>query len=144
MLRCYKWISECWPKDFLHNCNPSIEYLELYAVTTAVVDWIHKFKNRRIILFCDNKSVVDMINITSTSCKKCMVLIRIIVLKGLLENVRIFAKHVKGVNNGLADSLSRLKMEQFWDLCKKDNRMVNQKPSSVPEVLWPIQKIWKY
>ena len=30
-----------------------------------------------------------MINITSTSCKYCMVLIRLIVLNGLVENVRI-------------------------------------------------------
>ena len=50
----------------LKKFKPSIEYLELYAVTAAVLTWIHQFKNRRIILFCDNQSVVDMINLTST------------------------------------------------------------------------------
>ena len=89
------WMSQTWPAEFIRRNKPSIEYLELLAVTAAVLAWINKFRDRRIILFCDNKSVVDMINFTTTSCKNCMVLIRIIVLKGLVENVRVFAKHVK-------------------------------------------------
>ena len=93
------WMSQNWDKEFIAKYRPSIEYLELFAVTAAVLAWIHRFKNKRIILFCDNKSVVDMINLTSTSCKNCMVLIRVIVLKGLIENVRIFARHVPGVLN---------------------------------------------
>ena len=115
-----RWMYQMWPREFLERCKPSIEYLELYAVKAAVLAWIQQFKNRRIILFCDNKSVVDMINITSTSCKNCMVLIRIIVLKGLMDNVRIFAKHVKGISNGLADSLSRNKIDSFHQMCKQE------------------------
>ena len=114
-----EWMQQNWSEVFLNKCKPSIDYLELYAVTAAVITWIHKFKNRRVILFCDNQSVVDMINITSTSCKNCMVLIRIIVLKGMLENVRIFARHVKGIKNDLADSLSRDKIELFTKLCEE-------------------------
>ena len=138
-----EWMSEVWPAAFLKQFKPSIEYLELFAVTAAVLAWIHKFKNRRIVLFCDNQSVVDMINVTSTSCKNCMVLIRFIVLKGLLENVRVFAKHVRGVNNGLADSLSRQKMKLFRKQCDAENRRIQHTPTAVPSVLWPVDKIWK-
>ena len=113
----------------------------MFAVTAAVSK---KFKNRRIILFCDNKSVVDMINITSTSCKNCMVLIRLIVLKGLLENVRIFAKHVEGVKNNLADSLSRDKLKLFFEDCVKEGRTTDPDPTPVPEAIWPVEKIWKH
>ena len=42
--------------------NPSIEYLELFALTAAVLTWGSKLKNRRITIFCDNLSVVCMIN----------------------------------------------------------------------------------
>ena len=93
------WMIQMWDEKFIKKWRPSIEYLELYAVTAAVLAWIHQFKNRRIILLCDNKSVVDMINYTTTSCKNYMVLIRIIVLRGLIDNVRIFAMHVKGTKN---------------------------------------------
>ena len=72
-----------------------------------------------------------------------MVLIRIIALKGLMENVRIFAKHVKGVANGLADSLSRNKIKNFLDLCKKEGREISSSATQLSEVIWPIEKIWK-
>ena len=85
-----------------------------------------------------------MINLTTTSCKNCMVLIRIIVLKGLIENVRVFARDVKGVNNGIADSLSRLKYRQFYKLCRQENRTVEKLASKVPDAIWPMDKIWKY
>ena len=101
---------QMWPKLFLNKHKPSIEYLELNAVMAAVLTWIHLFKNRRVILFCDNQSVVYMINLTTTSCKNCMVWIRVIVLKGLIENVRVFARHIVGTKNSMADSLSRNKI----------------------------------
>ena len=75
------WMYQKWDPAFIKKHRPSIEYLELFAVTAGVLTWIHRFRNKRIILFCDNQSVVDMINLTSTSCKNCMVLIRCIVLK---------------------------------------------------------------
>ena len=136
------WMYWDWSSEFLEEYTPSIEYLELYAVTAAVLSWIDRFRNRGIILFCDNKSVVDMINNTSTSCKNCMVLIRMIVLKGLVDNVRIFARHVPGVQNGLADSLSRNKFSEFYKLCAAEGRSLDSTPTKVPQVLWPIQKIW--
>ena len=136
-------MSQEWPQEFIKQKKPSIESLELFGVTAAVLAWIHKFRNKRIILFCDNQSVVDMINVTSTSCRHCMVLIRMIVLKGLIENIRIFARHVKGVNNGLADSLSRGKFNQFKKLCREEQRTTNLVTTPVPEAIWPITKIWR-
>ena len=137
------WMYQLWPPQFIEKYNPSIEYLELFAVTAGVLTWIHKFKNKRIILFCDNRSVVDMINLTTTSCKNCMVLIRMIVLKGLVENIRIFARHVKGVKNDLADSLSRNRILQFKKLCKDQGKEIDNMPTPIPEVLWPIEKLWR-
>ena len=137
------WMMQKWDQEFLQKNKPSIEYLELFAVTAAVLAWIHKFKNGRIILFCDNRSVVDMINYITTSCRNCMVLIRIIVLKGLIENVRIFARHVKGTDNGLADSLSRDNWSQFTKLCFKKAKQVEKFATKVPNAIWPMDKIWK-
>ena len=136
------WMYQTWPREFLIERKPSIEYLELFAVTAVVLSWIDRFRNRRVILFCDNQSVVDMINAISTSCMKCMVLIRLIVLKGLVENVRIFAKHVKGSKNVLADALSRDQIDTFHLECRKRNKVMEAKPVPVPEVMWPMEKVW--
>ena len=137
------WMHQNWSPEFIDKYTPSIEYLELYAVTAAVLAWISQFKNRRIILFCDNQSVVDMINQTSTSCKNCMVLIRIIVLTGLVENIRIFAKHVEGKKNIYADSLSRDQIDYFLYLCKKNDKEIDPAAVDVPQAIWPVEKIWK-
>ena len=134
-----EWFIGKWD-SFAKLVKPSIEYLELYAVTVGVVIWIQKFRNKRIVLFCDNQSVVDMINSSSSSCRKCMVLIRIIVLNRLLHNVRIYARHIRGVLNGRSDALSRKNMSKFWKLSK--NMTVQRDPREIPEELWPIGEIW--
>ena len=66
-----------------------------------------------------------------------------IVLKGLMENVRVFARHVKGVKNVLADSLSRNKINCFKEECMEQGRNFDPAPTSIPQVLWPMDHIWK-
>ena len=137
------WMFQMWDKKFIQKYRPSIEYLELFAVTAAVLTWIHQFRNQRIVLFCDNQSVVSMINLTTTSCRNCMVLIRLIVLQGLKENVRVFAKHVEGVKNSLADSLSRNKIDSFKESSRKSDKIIDEIPTQIPDMIWPMEKIWK-
>ena len=36
------WMSICWPDGYIDEYDPSIEYLELFAVMAAVVQWIHR------------------------------------------------------------------------------------------------------
>ena len=133
------WFSQKWDKQFIDHYAPSIAYLELYAVTTGVLLWIHRFRNKRIILFCDNESVVCMVNKNTSHCKRCLVLIRIIVLESMIQNVRIYAKHVGTKQNGIADSLSRGQFERFSMLTQ--GRFAKVK-SEVPQKLWPMEKVW--
>ena len=110
------WMMKQWDSQFIREKDPSIEYLELYAVTAGVLAWIHRFKNSQIVLFCDNQSAVPMINNMSSNCKNCMVLIRMIILQGLIHNTHIYAQHVKGSSNTLSDLLSRQKLHRFREL----------------------------
>ena len=97
------WFACQWGEKFIEDNNPSINYLELYGVTVAIFNWIHKYSNMKITLFCDNMSVVHMINNTTSKCKNCMKLIRLIILKGMKHNVKINAKHVAGKSNRYSD-----------------------------------------
>ena len=130
----YKWM------DIIEKYDPSIEYLELYAVVAGVLAWIHRFANKRIILFTDNESAQAMINKTSSNCKNCMVLIRILVLHSMIHNVRIYAKHVSSSDNGIADSLSRFQNERFRRLTRELN--FEEFPTMISSEIWPINKIW--
>ena len=122
--------------------KPSIEYLELFAVAVAVKLWIRRFKNKKIYLFCDNLSVVHMLNNSLSSCKNCMVLIRFITLEGLIQNVRVLAKHVKTQDNRIADSLKRLQFRKFQSLTATPKRNFESEVTPIPVELWPMNKIW--
>ena len=57
-----EWTFGVWDHAFMTEHEPRIEYLELFGVTVAVLNWIRNFPNKKIFLFCDNESVVHMIN----------------------------------------------------------------------------------
>ena len=132
------WLYGIWDDSFLRECDPSIEYLELYALVTTVLNWIHRYSNKRVTLHCDNQAVVHMVNNTSSSCKNCMVLIRILVLKCLTENVRLFATYIRSCDNVASDLLSRQKIVEFRAL--KDSW--DDQPTPVNERLCPVRKLW--
>ena len=67
----YEW-SQSGDGKFIEICDPSIQYLELFGVATAVLRWIHKFKNKKVRLFCDNDSVCKMIENGVSHCKNCI------------------------------------------------------------------------
>ena len=132
-----------WSEEFLIKHNPHINYLELYALVAGVMKWIYRFRNRRILLFCDNKAVVGMVNKNSTGCKKSMILIRMMVLKCLKENVRVFAEYVESETNVFADHLSRDRMTDFWSEADKQGIQFKQEKTEIPEEMWPMEKVWK-
>ena len=82
-----EWTFGQWDREFCTHHKPSIEYLELFAVTVGVINWIRIFRNRRIYLFCDNEAVVHMINNSTSSCRNCMILIRLITMESIKWNV---------------------------------------------------------
>ena len=79
------WIFRQWESQFIEKQSPSIGFLELYALCAGLLTWENApvLNNCRIVIFCDNQAVVAMINNISSSCAKCMGLLRILVLNGM-------------------------------------------------------------
>ena len=136
------WMMQFWDKEFLLECQPSIGYLELFALVAGVKRWIWKYKNQRVCIFCDNLSVVQMVNTTSSSCMNCMVLIHMLVLQSMIHNVRIFAKHLRSAENFLADALSRGRLDIFKEKALIAGRRFNATLTPIPDDMWLISKIW--
>ena len=134
------WTFGRWEPGFIKRKDPSIEYLELFAVCVGIFSWGHRMKNMRIIIFCDNEAAVHMINNSSSKCKNCMYLLRMLVTNNLIHNRRVFARHVLGVKNELADSLSRQDLKRFWRLAPPGT---NTYPDPLPTELWPMSRIWQ-
>ena len=70
-----EWFFGQWDTLFMKENTPSIVYLELSDLTAGILIWSEKLRNKRIVVHCDNQSVVQMINNTSSSCRNCMYLI---------------------------------------------------------------------
>ena len=134
-----EWFFGKWESGFIDQCKPSIEFLELTAVCIGVFIWEQRIKGARIIIFCDNESVVHMINNQSSKCLQCMKLIRLLTLNNLENDRRIFVRHISGKRNVLSDALSRLNLTKFFNLAPAN---VKKYPENLPERLWPISKIW--
>ena len=141
-----EWFIMEWEDDIFEHPNyyPSINYLELYALTIGILNWACKFRNQFVTIFCDNMSVIHMVNSNTSKCAYCMDLIRIIVLHSMIMNVRIKAVHVPTHLNIYADSLSRLDYKRFRAQAKKQNRTFKSKPTPIPDKLVPMTKLWNH
>ena len=116
------WTFGRWEEGFIQKEKPSIEFLELFALCVGFFTWGRDhLMNKRILVKCDNEVVVNMINNTSSSCPKCLMLIRKLTLKSLQLNTRIFADHLAGSKNILPDRLSRMKIDEFKFLTRNEN-----------------------
>ena len=132
------WIFGQWPPGFIKDDEPSIEYLELFAMAAGILTWQKSLSNMKITVFCDNQAVMHMINNNTSSCSHCMKLIRLIVLNNLLYNRKLSVKFVSTQDNGVADALSRLDFNRFRRLAPE----MKQFPDTIDERIWPIDRVW--
>ena len=70
-----RWLVGQWGRAFIEEQQPSIEFLELYALVAAILTWSRYLTNTRIIIFCDNQAAMHMVNNLTAKCPQCMKLI---------------------------------------------------------------------
>ena len=113
-----KWFQGKWPVH-LYICKQqgiSIEWQELFPIIVACDIWHSHFSGKRLQFWCDNESVVAIINSGHSNSPRIMDLMRHLVLLSMEHNFLVRAQHVPGVSNAIADSLSRFQMQRFRDL----------------------------
>ena len=136
------WMIYTWDQEFLDKYRPQIQCLELYALVSAIVQWIGRYRNRHVILFCDNKNVESAASKSSTSCPHCMKMIRILVLHCLKINVMVKVNYIRSKENKLADALSRGKVDEFFQEAAKVGRVMEPSPTPVPSIMTPMHIFW--
>ena len=131
-----KWFYGAWPPAWLHR---NIAILEFFPIVLALGLCGSEMSNRCILFFTDNDAVVQVINKQSCKDKTLMFFVRRMVSICLEHNIVFKAKHVPGVENTLADALSRLQVQQFQLLSPPH---MDQQPTPIPVPLlpqnWPI------
>ena len=126
------WCYGEWPDSWrLRN----IAFLEFNPIVLSLHLWGHEMKNRRVLFFTDSEALVHVINKQSCRDKDLMFFVRELVLVCLRHNVHFKAKHIPGLHNKLADSLSRLQLQTFRQLAPAH---MHPFPTEIPQHLQPL------
>ena len=122
----------------------NITFLELFPIALSLVAVTHTFcprmriwgsqmANRCIVFVTDNAALVSIINQQTSKHKLVMIMIRDLVLTALNYNIIFRARHIPGLNNTIADCLSRFQIARFKELSPQADEL----PTIVPEILLP-------
>ncbi|XP_033733376.1 uncharacterized protein LOC117322521 isoform X1 [Pecten maximus] len=109
-----EWAYFQWPRDWASTEKMrDITFLEFIPIVLALSIWGHKLVNRKIIFHIDNSALVSVLNAQSSKDKIVMELMRPFVIELLQHNILFKARHVPGVENVIADSISRMQWNRF-------------------------------
>ena len=103
-----------WNRHYFHKFpyyilekNLHISALEIIAIILCLRLWASYFKGKRIVVFCDNKVVCQVINSGKASCEVLQNSLREICFIAAFHEFEIRAEFLEGSSNRLADILSR-------------------------------------
>ena len=87
--------------------NFSIVHLEMLNILVAVRVWKQSWKNKRVLLKCDNQAVVSVLNSGKTQDLTLAAIARNIMMDIAQHDIDLQVVHIVGVDNKIADLLSR-------------------------------------
>ena len=128
-----RWTHGKWPLS-VRLMQFSIAFLELFPIVLALRLWGPVLSNKCVIFWSDNEAVVTIINRQTSRCCHIMQLVRTLVICCLELNIHFKARHIPGIDNGIADALSRFQMARFRHLAPGADPNITPLPAD----LWNI------
>ena len=126
-----KGISCAWPD---HLKGYSIQWKELFPIYIACFIWAKPLAGKRILFHCDNASVVDIWSTHSSKCPHLANLLRKMFFIATINEFKVNVTHIPGIDNSIADCLSRLQVTKFRQLAPHADQLQTQIP----------QEAWKF
>ena len=114
-------------------------FLELIPVVLAIEIWGSELKNKKVLFHVDNLSLVTIINKQSCKSKRVMELIRHFVFRLMLHSVIFKADHIAGMDNDIADSLSRKQWQRFRMLAPGAQSFPDQIPKKFVNMIYSFK-----
>ena len=108
-------------------------FWNFFPIVVGLSTWCSELRNKRVLFTTDTENVVHVINKQTAKDPKMLGLLRAMVLICLRNNIFFRARHIPGVKNVLADSLSRLQVDKFHTL----SRGMDPTPTPLPAHLLP-------
>jgi hypothetical protein len=109
----------------------SMPWKELYAIVAAAATWGPHWSRRRILFWTDCQPVVQALSKGASRTRRMMQLIRALHFYAARHSFSYRVQHIAGVDNGIADELSRVHdVSQLSPACRS-----SIDPSQVTPVL---------
>ncbi|XP_053105446.1 uncharacterized protein LOC128324664 isoform X1 [Hemicordylus capensis] len=130
-----RWCASRWPPAWIEmGVTRDMTFLEFFPIVVAVHIWARDFEDRAVQFWCDNMATVQVINSGTSRSPRVMRLVRCFTLQCLRHNILFAARHVPGLDNSIADALSRMQEERFRTLAPAAREL----PEVFPPHLWNL------
>ena len=106
------WFYFAWP-EWMKNAQPPIAFYEMMPVYLACIVWGVNWQKKRLLFHSDNLAVVYAWKKKSSAHNGMMELMRQIHFVAAKNNFDIQITHIAGVDNSIADAISRCDLERF-------------------------------
>ena len=100
------------------------------TVLLAAVTWGAQWGKKRLLVHCDNQAVVHIWRTGTSKHESLMILVRTLFFTAASHNFTILLHHIQGVNNSMADALSRSEFHRFKHLAPN----ADKEPTPIPVV----------
>lgn len=127
-----------FPSSIIGWCGGNINVLELVAIVIAIKQWSSMLTNAKLVVNCDNMTVVHAINHGHVYSPCLLTGLRELWYLAGAHNFDIKARHIPGVENRLPDMLSRWHLsptfgKEFYDYCMQSQLQL-QEISIMPDM----------
>lgn len=108
-----EWFFVKFEDEYVYIKEKSINWRELYAIVKATATWCEALHTKKVIFYCDNLSIVYILQSGCSKDPDIMKLVRALFFIAAQYQIEYTAKHLPGIMNTDADNLSRLKIQDF-------------------------------
>ena len=105
-----EWFNGLW---FPHQQHESIAYKELFPVVIAAHLWGPQWSKKHILFRSDNEAVVFILTSRSSKTPSLMRRLRSLLMAAARFHFTFSSQHIPGVQNPIADALSRFNWQEF-------------------------------
>lgn len=127
---CGQWSSAQFPL--------SIAYKELFPIVVAAHLWGSQWFRKTILFRCDNQAVVAILASRTSKDPSIMLLLRHLLMSAAKFNFAFTAQHVPGLDNRIADAISRFQWQVFRQLAPQADLVPLAIPSQLLQSLTPL------
>ena len=123
-----QWFYGPWAPS---QAQQSIAYKELFPVVIPAHLWGHLWTKRHVLFRSDNEAVVAILTSRTSKVPALMRLLRDLLLSAAQFNFTFTSVHVPGIQNKIADAISRFHWQEFRRLVPE----AQSTPCQIPQLL---------